>query len=347
MMKRLPNLTVIFALTLLVMSGCTGGSWVSEAGDRGMADEEVLERESVGGEAGDRGMADEEVLEREFVGGSSKTNDAQSHGDFITTDLRGFEISEAQVEIIKEGFLQLSDVYVSPSGLIYVVDAMRHYLYRMDPVSSTIDSVGGRGQGNTQFWGPISVHATNDLKIFVQDVGNGRIQMFDRRFQFLGSLAMEGGSVMISESPSVGMGVNRAGGVVFWDEGGLRVVGSTSSYTIDKTFDPDVSQIQIPPSKLRGSPDGFVILDSDGSYVHRYTDNGRYIGFLTGFGRIIDVSLTENEWILLTEEFIVSASSTGLINKITRHLIDNPKTITHDKSGFIVSSGTKLLMVVI
>ena len=298
-MKSTPFLTLIIALAVLVMSGCTGGSRVSEAGER----------------------------------------DALKLSDF--------DISDARVEVIRDGFLQLSDVYVSPSGLIYAVDAMRHYLYRMDPDAGIIDSIGGRGQGNTQFWGPVSVHATNDLKIFVQDAGNGRIQMFDRRFQFLGSLAMVGGSVMISQSPSVGISVNRAGGVVFWDEGESRVVGSTSSYAIDKTFDPNVSQIQIPPTKLREIPDGFVILDVNGQHLHRFAENGRYLGFLSGFGQILDVSITSTEYILLSSEFIISMSSTGQINNIIRHSIQNPKIIAHYKSGLIVGTSTKLLMVVI
>ncbi|HAC15905.1 MAG TPA: hypothetical protein DCE78_08185 [Bacteroidetes bacterium] len=332
-MKSTPILTLIIALAVLGMSGCTGGGRLSEAGERNSR----VEFERADGD-------DTGVQLRAAERGESKK--VSIEGETIL-DLNGVTISEAQVEIIRDGFLQLSDVYVSPSGLIYAVDAMRHYLYRLDPVTGVIDSIGGRGQGETQFWGPVSVHATNDLKIFVQDAGNGRVQMFDRRFQFLGSLAMEGGSVMVSDSPAVGLVVNRAGGVVFWDEGESRVVGSTASYTIDNTFKPNLTQIQIPPTKLRESPDGFVLVGADRINIHRFSENGRYLGFLSGFGQILDVSVTENEWVILTSEYIISTSSTGQIIQVTRHTIENPNTINHDKSGLIVSTATKLIRVVI
>ena len=49
-------------------------------------------------------------------------------------------------------------------------------------------TLGGFGSGDYQFNGPTDIDATNGLKIYISDTGNNRVQIYDRRFQFLSTI---------------------------------------------------------------------------------------------------------------------------------------------------------------
>lgn len=61
-------------------------------------------------------------------------------------------------------------------------------LIRLDPQTQKRDSLGGRGFGDYQFDGLRTIDPSNGMKIYLGDYNNGRVQVFDRRFQFLTSI---------------------------------------------------------------------------------------------------------------------------------------------------------------
>ena len=73
-------------------------------------------------------------------------------------------------------------VAVDSEGNVYVVESYHDYLLVFNPKGEFLIPIGGTGQGVGQFYLPTSVWADADNRIFVADMFNGRVQLF----QFLG-----------------------------------------------------------------------------------------------------------------------------------------------------------------
>lgn len=212
----------------------------------------------------------------------------------------------AKLELVRGGFSKISDLYVSPAGVVYISDAKRHYVYRLDPANGVIDSLGGRGMASTQFNGPVGIHGTNDLRIVVNDAGNGRIQVFDRRFQPMGQIVYPSGN-RGTEIPR-GVHVARDGKVVFWDAGSDRIVGTQLNFEVDALYRPDVSVVGQVPRLIRSGNAEFLVLDATGRRVIRYQDNGRYMGFWQWDEPIVDIRSAGDGYMLLTADALISLS---------------------------------------
>ena len=225
---------------------------------------------------------------------------------FLHAQTPKIESRTSEFELVRGGFSGISDLYVSPAGLIYITDSRSHYLYRLNPESSQVDSLGGRGTASTQFNTPVGVHATNDLKIFVNDAGNARIQVFDRRFQSMGQIAYPSGARTLNAA--TGIHVMRDGGVVFLDKSNSNLVGTRNNYEIDGLYRPDVSNLGHEIAAIRSGNDEYLILDSSRQRVFRYQDNGRYIGFWEWSEPILDIRSSSDGYVLLTKDEVVALS---------------------------------------
>ncbi len=90
-------------------------------------------------------------------------------------------------EILFTNLKKPTSLYVTQEH-IYVAESGRNRVIKLNLLGDIIDTVGGLGTGDYQLDTPISVHATNGLKIYVSDNRNNRIQIYDKRFQYLTSL---------------------------------------------------------------------------------------------------------------------------------------------------------------
>jgi hypothetical protein len=211
-------------------------------------------------------------------------------------------------------------MYVSSAGLLYIVDAERHFLYRYDlntsDIISTADSVGGRGTRSTQFSRPVFVDASNDLKIFVSDSGNNRIQLFDRRFQPLGSVALTSrASGTISYTPGA-IVFNSFGELIFWDEQAGRLRKITALMHEDPLFNPAVTMLRASPVSIVSSAEGFVLADAVSGKLFRYSSTGRYLGFWALDTGIRDVVWHRSAYYVLYSNRIILLESNGSIRHI-------------------------------
>ncbi len=75
-----------------------------------------------------------------------------------------------------------------PAGNLFVADAGRDVVVKLDAGGRLLATLGGSGTAEGLFDEPSDVDATNGLAILVADAGNGRIQRFSRQFHFIEAL---------------------------------------------------------------------------------------------------------------------------------------------------------------
>lgn|GEM_PF-635111 len=90
-------------------------------------------------------------------------------------------------EVIYTNLKKPTSIYVT-QDFIFVVESGRNRVIKLNHLGDIVETIGGLGSGDYQFDTPIDIDATNGLKVYVSDNRNNRIQIFDRRFQYLTTL---------------------------------------------------------------------------------------------------------------------------------------------------------------
>ncbi len=81
-------------------------------------------------------------------------------------------------------FKSASAFSVTPSGYFYIADKELNEIIKLDTLNNIVKSVGGYGWDNSAFDEPVDIFAT-DLRVYVTDKNNNRIQVFDKDLNFL------------------------------------------------------------------------------------------------------------------------------------------------------------------
>lgn len=212
---------------------------------------------------------------------------------------------------IASGFVELTDISISSSGTMYVVDAGRHHVIRLNNEAQRLDSIGGRGTGSVQFDRPVYLDAGNELKIYVADSGNRRITMFDRRWQHLGHLELrddtyEPGPMV--QSPS--------GELIFWDIQAQRLRRIRPDAQSDTFFNPDVTDIRFGVSSLILNNDVLYVVEGRTGLLHRFSINGRKLGHLNIGTALRDVQVFGSELLLLTADALLVMRQSGEVRDV-------------------------------
>ncbi|MEN8192999.1 MAG: NHL repeat-containing protein [Bacteroidota bacterium] len=72
----------------------------------------------------------------------------------------------------------------TPSGYFYITDAAKNEVIKLDTLGKLIQGIGGYGWETSTFDEPVDIYAT-DLRVFVTDKNNNRIQVFDKDLNYL------------------------------------------------------------------------------------------------------------------------------------------------------------------
>jgi len=98
-------------------------------------------------------------------------------------------ISDSIATVVVESSQQLFQSAVScsssPDGMVFVVDQKKNVVHQIAPSNAIVQTVGGKGWGNTEFDLPLDVASSFLLDLYVVDGNNQRIQRFDKQFNFL------------------------------------------------------------------------------------------------------------------------------------------------------------------
>jgi len=81
-------------------------------------------------------------------------------------------------------FKSASAFSVTPSGFFYISDNGNNEVVKLDTLDKVIQKIGGYGWNNSAFDYPVDIFAT-DLRVYVTDKNNHRIQVFDKDLNFL------------------------------------------------------------------------------------------------------------------------------------------------------------------
>jgi hypothetical protein len=190
-------------------------------------------------------------------------------------------VSAQPLQNIYSGLDQATSLYVT-SSVIYVVEQGKNRVLKLDHTGKLLDTMGGNGSGNYQFSKPVDVDATNGLKVFVTDYNNRRIQVFDRRGQYLSSISGSNAFGQNVRYSPTQIAVNGLGEVFFVDENqySIQRFGLDANLLDAFRIPPEVKQVD----DLVITPREILLLDKKSATIHRLSLNGNYTGFYPAKG---------------------------------------------------------------
>ncbi len=80
------------------------------------------------------------------------------------------------------------DIDTDIEGNVLVVDAGRNLVVKYSAAGDSIGGVGGFGRGEREFDSPSALYAARGTEVLVADRNNHRIQRFDRRLEYVGTI---------------------------------------------------------------------------------------------------------------------------------------------------------------
>lgn len=186
------------------------------------------------------------------------------------------EAQQFEVDTLYSG-LKNPTSFLLANNAIYIVEQGNHRILKLDLNGNLIEKYGNRGSGNYQFDSPTDIATTNGLKLFVSDKGNNRIQVFDKRWQYLSSIKGNDKFRTREEISPEYIGVNKQGEIFFYDSRSKSI----GKYDEDGAY---LDQIPIPSdikevSGLQISESKIFILDKKSELIHRLSENGFYESF--------------------------------------------------------------------
>ncbi|MEM8558803.1 MAG: NHL repeat-containing protein [Bacteroidota bacterium] len=154
-----------------------------------------------------------------------------------------------------------------PTGRLYVVDAAAATITVLDAAGRQLATHGGPGSGDYGFFEPAGLDPTNGLALFVADLGNQRVQRFERDFRLVRSIPVEqpGEDGPIDRVEDVLVGDPRAVALSPTDE--LHVIDARSrsvlTYDVDRTFERSIGGFR-DPVDLAVTDDGTLVVADRG-----------------------------------------------------------------------------------
>jgi DNA-binding beta-propeller fold protein YncE len=88
-------------------------------------------------------------------------------------------------------FEHASSFFITPTGFIFISDTQRNEISKYDTSGNKILSIGGYGWNESSFDDPVDIYATT-LDVYVTDMNNHRIQIFDKDLNYLSSFRSQG-----------------------------------------------------------------------------------------------------------------------------------------------------------
>ena len=201
--------------------------------------------------------------------------------------------------VLLTGLDDARSVRLSTLGNLFIAESGRHRILKVTKEGERMDSLGRLGRGDYQFDNPVAIDPSNELKVYVADRNNRRVQVFDRRMQYLSTIHLPRRTgTEISYRPSL-LTVDRVGRVFFFDEERHLVYRYDSSGRYDLSFELFSREERIMPVSMDIYDEELWVADRRGELLHRFSSGGSYLGFVYAPEPVISVrKIQEQTWIL-------------------------------------------------
>ncbi|MFW6347475.1 MAG: hypothetical protein ACOC2C_02540 [Cyclonatronaceae bacterium] len=219
---------------------------------------------------------------------------------------------------IATGFSRAVAIAIAPEQeRIFVLEAGRHRLLELDPEGLRRDSLGGRGNGAYEFRGPTAANATNGLRIYVADSGNGRIQLFGRRLSHIASIKPEGQDFFTPRY----LAVSSFGDVFTYNENRHSLLRFDSGGRLRDELSLSFYEALRRPTRIIGMAlQGETLLllaqnaDSQ-TLIHRLGTGGRYLGFFGQGEAIRHITTGGQQLWAVTQEAVLRYDAAGRLQQ--------------------------------
>ena len=179
-------------------------------------------------------------------------------------------VQAQESQVIYSGLDNATSIYATTNHL-FVVESGKNRVLKLDHNGKLLETLGGLGTGDYQFDEPIDIDATNGLKIYISDYRNNRIQVFDRRFQYLTSIKGDnafGNGRRIKPTQLV---VHDFGELFFYDEASRSIHKHDENGNHVGSFEVPVG-MQVSDINLKN--DQLELVDTEDGHVQLMSQNG-------------------------------------------------------------------------
>jgi hypothetical protein len=237
---------------------------------------------------------------------------------FLVQGLFAQSSDTLHLRTIIKGLDQASSLYITPMGRVYITEKGKNRLLITTTDGQRIDSLGNLGNGDFQFDTPTDVDATNGLKIYVADYHNHRIQIFDRRNQYLSTIRNSGQFGSGDLYAPKKLCVNNRGEIFFFDDNSRYIVKYNSRGQYDQVFTSLGNDIDTSPSDMIAVEDRIYISEPDEGIIDIISNTGQYLGFIGGVKKVGAIATDGHLlWACLPGKIKVFEKRGSLIKKIT------------------------------
>ncbi|MFA5669477.1 MAG: hypothetical protein WC967_09535 [Balneolaceae bacterium] len=198
------------------------------------------------------------------------------------------------VTVLFSGLEKPSALYVTQHDL-YIVEQGKSRILQLDHSGNLVHSFGNKGSSDYQFNLPLDIDATNGLKVFVSDVRNNRIQVFDKHWQLLSSIQNISDITSNRQIEPTWLGVNRVGELIFFDKRSKNLIkiNEKGSFMDEIPLPLEVKDV----SGLQLNEGNIFIIDKKQQVIHQLSENGFYKSFYPAEGAQAFRKSNDGMWI--------------------------------------------------
>lgn len=186
------------------------------------------------------------------------------------------------LQVIATGLNDANSLYITPDNVLYLVEAGANRILRLDRNGVRLDSLGRMGFGDYRFDRPYDVDATNGLKIYVSDYNNHRIQIFDRRLQYLTTVDLTDISGYGRAYRPTRIAVNAFGELFVLDEEQMSLLKFDRNGRFEFSIDLRSPGIRDMPVSMAIAGEMIFLADPAGGIIHLVSVSGSYERFIGG-----------------------------------------------------------------
>lgn len=208
-----------------------------------------------------------------------------------------------------------------------MVERGTHRILKYDSEGKLTDTLGNQGFGEFQFNRPLDIDATNGLKIYIADSNNGRVQVYDNRFQFLSVVQRERNSGFSGDIEPTSVTANPMGDLFIYDSGRHRILkyNSNGIFEMERSLrGMEIADV----SGMNASEDLIYLLDRKSRLIHVLNQSLQYRQFFGGWDNLNAMFVKHGQFVVMNGNELVHMNLNGQIQNRKKLAQNDIKSIS-------------------